>query len=192
LPFHYFVGRDDDLVQIGQRLASTQTRAVIITGFGGMGKSALAAEAARRHARRYPGGIVWIEAHEGEDFGRDTVLAEVVRVLGLSAESEEDLEGVVLRHMRAQPCLLVLDNLERPPADWADLASFLSRLDPVHGSQAILTARPQVEAVEELSGSWALRLRRLVRRGSEQPKSWRCRVADGQHTESHGILPGEH
>ena len=59
-----FVGRDRELAHLHDLL--TRTRLVGITaqirGLGGVGKSLLAIEYARRHGDAWPGGIFWIEA----------------------------------------------------------------------------------------------------------------------------------
>ena len=50
-----FVGRDRELQQLHQQLQTPQT--VALVGMGGLGKTELARQYARRYASEYPGGV---------------------------------------------------------------------------------------------------------------------------------------
>ncbi|MDD2755895.1 MAG: tetratricopeptide repeat protein [Methanothrix sp.] len=125
LPEHEFVGdyiRSDpprgrkgllsqamDALQSGEKL-------VVLTGQGGIGKTVLAAEAARRLAWRYPGGVFWRSAAEMERLGLeemlnafDNVFGPQLRTLPLDAKRDQ-----VLSYLRNYDTasLLVVDNAE--------------------------------------------------------------------------------
>jgi tetratricopeptide (TPR) repeat protein len=125
LPEHEFVGdfmRGDpprgrkgllsqamDALQSGEKLA-------VLTGQGGIGKTRLAAEAARRLAWRYPGGVFWRSAAEMERLGLeemlnafDNVLGPQLRTLPLDAKRDQVL-GYLRNYDTAS--LLVVDNAE--------------------------------------------------------------------------------
>ncbi|MEI6105006.1 MAG: tetratricopeptide repeat protein [Methanothrix sp.] len=125
LPEHEFVGdcmRGDpprgrkgllsqtmDALQSGEKL-------VVLTGQGGIGKTVLAAEAARRLAWRYPGGIFWRSAAEMERLGLeemlnafDNVFGPQLRTLPLDAKRDQVL-GYLRNYDTAS--LLVVDNAE--------------------------------------------------------------------------------
>ena len=124
LPEHEFVGdylRGDpprgrkgllsqtmDALQSGEKL-------VVLTGQGGIGKTVLAAEAARRLSWRYPGGVFWRSA-EMERLGQeemlnafDNVIGPQLRTLPLDAKRDQVL-GYLRNYDTAS--LLVVDNAE--------------------------------------------------------------------------------
>lgn len=97
---------------------------VVLTGQGGIGKTVLAAEAARRLAWRYPGGVFWRSAAEMEHLGLeemlnafDNVLGPQLRTLPLDAKRDQVL-GYLRNYDSAS--LLVVDNAEsiRDPNLW--------------------------------------------------------------------------
>jgi tetratricopeptide (TPR) repeat protein len=133
LPEHEFVGdylRGDpprgrkgllsqtmDALQSGEKL-------VVLTGQGGIGKTVLAAEAARRLAWRYPGGIFWRSAAEMERLGLDEMLNSFDNVFGLEFRTLplDKKRDTVLNYLRNYDTasLLVVDNAEsiRDPGLW--------------------------------------------------------------------------
>jgi len=92
---------------------------VVLTGQGGIGKTVLAAEAARRLAWRFPGGVFWRSAVDMERLGLNELLdafAEV-EVLGwefrtLPLDAKRDRALNYLRQCDTA-CLLVVDNAEK-------------------------------------------------------------------------------
>ena len=61
----FFCGREEEFRQVARALADPAKRGFGIWGMGGIGKTALAKEAARRNAWRYrDGGIVFLDARE--------------------------------------------------------------------------------------------------------------------------------
>ena len=125
LPEHEFVGdyiRGDpprgrkgllsqamDALQSGEKL-------VVLTGQGGIGKTVLASEAARRLACRYPGGVFWRSAADMERLGLeemlnsfDNVMGSQLRTLPLDAKRDQVL-GYLRNYDTAS--LLVVDNAE--------------------------------------------------------------------------------
>ena len=55
-----FFGRGTELVDLARKLGHDAGRAIVFSGVAGIGKSALAVEAAHRNAWRYPGGVTWV------------------------------------------------------------------------------------------------------------------------------------
>jgi len=98
-----------DVLQSGEKL-------VVLTGQGGIGKTVLAAEAARRLAYRYPGGVFWRSAEGGERLGQEEMLNAFVNVFGpqirtLSPDTKRDQVLGYLRNYDTAS-LLVVDNAE--------------------------------------------------------------------------------
>jgi predicted ATPase/DNA-binding SARP family transcriptional activator len=109
-----FVGRDDDVTQVGKLLG--EYRLTTLTGPGGSGKTRLATEAARRLVEQTPDGVWLVELAPVTD-GTDVPQA-VLSALGLR---EQALGGPVpagepanrlAAALRTRGTLLILDNCE--------------------------------------------------------------------------------
>jgi tetratricopeptide (TPR) repeat protein len=147
----YFFGRQEELVRIARALADTTSSAVALSGPGGIGKSALAVEAAWRNAWRFRA-VIWVTLREGESRLLETAQDAARRLLGL--QPSDDL----LAALHAIPCFLVLDNLHwLPKAEWPDLCNFLRRLDPSL-NKVLLTYRTPWRGLQDLAGVYECRL----------------------------------
>ena len=132
-PHHGFHGRAREMLQLERALA--EKAVVVLHGFGGMGKTALAAEAGRWFHRtgRFPGGAAFVSFEHGGSLGQlcswvgqavsgdpNFVIGEGDPSTGLrtgpSTVSEAALRtGPVERItdlLRQQPALVILDNFE--------------------------------------------------------------------------------
>jgi predicted ATPase len=114
---------------------------VVLTGQGGIGKSVLAAVAARRISWRYPGGVFWRSAADIENLDLnkfldafDNIFGYEFRTLPLDAKQIKVLS--YLQDLRT-PSLLVFDNAEiiKDPAIWRFLEGLPSP------SAALVTTR---------------------------------------------------
>jgi len=110
-------GRKGYLVRLAQALAGGE-KFVALTGVGGIGKSALAAAAARRLAWRYPGGVFWVDGRDYLETGMrlEHVLAIFGHVYGeefakLAVARQRELALAYLRRIEA-PALVVVDNAD--------------------------------------------------------------------------------
>lgn len=105
-----FVGREAQLAEIASALASPSCRLLTLLGPGGVGKTRIALEAARRLVDRYPDGVTFVAlealtaVHE-----IPTAIAEALHVplTGADAPLAQVARGIGDRRL-----LLVLDNLE--------------------------------------------------------------------------------
>ena len=136
-----FVGRAESLWRIFHALVTLDPggapRACLIQGGGGMGKTQLGAEYVWRYgARRYPGGVVWIDA----DVDGATLLGQLHGVLRaydgdapalseLGATDEvqapalrERVAAAVAAVARERPVLWVIDNIPEPGRQATPLA----------------------------------------------------------------------
>lgn len=115
-----FVGRETELAQLHRRLQA-QGQVAVVAGMGGVGKTELARDFARRRLGEYPGGVVWL-------FGRQDAGIQIVQFARTWFEfqplEEEDIVQQVARCW-AQWCegtvLLVVDDVE----DYEQLKPFL-------------------------------------------------------------------
>ncbi|WP_157041603.1 ATP-binding protein [Nitriliruptor alkaliphilus] len=101
------VGRDGTVQEIVDLLASV--RLVTLTGVGGVGKTRLALEVARR-VRQGGGHVVFVDLSVASN-GRGVVDAMFAALRLPAAARNDALDGIV-RVLRSRPVLLVLDNCE--------------------------------------------------------------------------------
>jgi tetratricopeptide (TPR) repeat protein len=119
-PSFGFVARRDtqgrDIVaRLREELAPRRNQLVTLSGPGGIGKTTLAAEAARELQESYKGRIVWSSADGRSDFTLLALLDEIATQLGqpglrtlASGAKEEQVRALVAD----APTLVVLDNYE--------------------------------------------------------------------------------
>lgn len=149
-----FVGRQSELLQIYDALESPAsvgsfTTAMIlgqVSGMGGVGKSALAFEYARRFGSRYPGGVIRLWAGgDMEHSNRDAVAVRALQqvALGLSLPYEVGETIPELRARIAQkldgdaPYLWLIDDL--PSRDAGELLSLMQA--PTAAGRTLITSR---------------------------------------------------
>src|SRR5262249_31756161 len=148
----FFVGRPEEFTEVAATLDDPEQVAYGLWGIGGIGKTALALELARRNAGRYPGGIAWVDARKVSPRAATAMLQFAVDTLEpapLAAVASSRL----LRLMNKAPALVVLDNLEiLPPEDHQVLGRFLSEV-PRNGSRVLVTARTKLGDFDIVPGS---------------------------------------
>jgi predicted ATPase/DNA-binding SARP family transcriptional activator len=167
------VGRDDDLALVLAALA--EHRIVTLVGPGGVGKTTLAAEAARA---RPAGGGAWL-VELGPLASCDEVVPAAATALGLRRVGEDDRDAlaVVQERLREARALLVLDGGEHlvpglgPVA--RDLASAGPRVNVLVTSRRPLGVSGEaVVAVPPLEDAAARRL--FDERARAARPGWRC------------------
>ncbi|WP_309895985.1 BTAD domain-containing putative transcriptional regulator [Archangium sp.] len=109
-PLASFVGREAELAALAQRLEDPHCRLLTLTGPGGVGKSVLALEAARRQAPRFKDGA-WLVSLAPVT-SAELLAPAIAEALGLQAASGGDTLGQLLEHLRERHLLLVLDGME--------------------------------------------------------------------------------
>ena len=104
-----FIGRAGDLEALDAMLGRTDLRLVTLVGPGGIGKTRLAINVANRASKRYRDGAAFVP------LAVVTETHEIVRAIGVAVDASgsgaDDIAGL-LRQLRGQELLLVLDNLE--------------------------------------------------------------------------------
>lgn len=141
--FH-FVGRDAELVELKRILTPREggphdkPRSVVVTGIGGIGKTALAMRFAEKNLGSFPGGILWgdlgiggnprevarsivskwwisITSDRGAPSGRERPLDQYLALVSREVASRIDLLGA---------CLIILDNADTREAALPIINSF--------------------------------------------------------------------
>jgi tetratricopeptide (TPR) repeat protein len=135
-----FHGRRRELWDI-ERWFVDGVRRVVVTGFGGQGKTALATEAGRWLLRTGLFGRVCFVTYAGFQ-GSDPLQAAVGTLATVLNVNLIDAEAA-LAPLRATPTLLILDNLESlEEAPRAELLTATARWSGQGGSRVLITTRP--------------------------------------------------
>ncbi len=152
LPTHLtpFVGREQELADLAALLDQPATRLVTLVGVGGMGKTRLAVEAARRRVDAYPDGVYFVALAPLTTV--DAIAPAIANAIGLEL-SRRDPHQAVLQALRAKQVLLVLDNFEHL-IEGAKIAVDVLQTAPQ--VQIVVTSREQLtlhgEAVYRVQG----------------------------------------
>lgn len=105
-----FVGRSQELQEIGQRLNEPQVRLITIAGPGGMGKTRFCAELARQNSSNFPDGVYFISLASLDSM--EEVTAEIVHRIRLHLPASKEPGHQLAAYLRDKKVLLVLDNME--------------------------------------------------------------------------------
>ena len=112
-----FVGREKELAEIEELIASPDVRLITITGPGGMGKTRLAVAAAARqliskadHEQQFSNGIY--VASLAPLSHSDEIVTTLGRMLGYTFDGQQDRELQLITFLKPKKLLLVLDNYE--------------------------------------------------------------------------------
>lgn len=143
-PLTSFVGRTREVSRLHRLLESE--RLVTLTGPGGIGKTRLAVEAARRATSAYPDGVWFIDLAAARQ--PDQVASKIGLVLGQREEAGRDLVESLASTLHDSEVLLVLDNCEHLVESCATVAG---RLLEACGSLRILaTSRERLGVPGEM------------------------------------------
>lgn len=104
------IGREKDIEKLRQILEDTSTRLITLTGPGGIGKTRLATEIARRMQDAYPDGAVFVPLAPVKD--ARLVTETICYAIGIKVSGDTILESLKL-FLQEKKFLLVLDNFEQ-------------------------------------------------------------------------------
>jgi predicted ATPase/DNA-binding SARP family transcriptional activator len=169
VPAGPLIGRDSDLEAAAALLADPGVRLITLTGPGGIGKTRMALELARREAGRFADGprfvpLAAIDAPE-------RVLPEIARALEIPEDDGEPRPEALTGYLAERELLLVADNLEHV----VDVAPQLGEmLAASPGSKLLTTSRAPLR----LAGEHELRVPPLASRPARELFVARARAVD--------------
>jgi len=139
-----FLGREQDINAIIERLAGT--RLLTLTGPGGTGKTRLSLQAAARVAERFKDGVYFVPLAPIADPA--LVPATIAQYVGLAERGGADPMQALLDHLADRQMLLVVDNFEQvlPAAHLiGELLRGAARLTALVTSRATLSVSGEQE-----------------------------------------------
>ncbi|MHB8625407.1 MAG: ATP-binding protein [Aggregatilineales bacterium] len=105
-----FIGREDELAQIAERLADRACRLLTLVGAGGIGKTRLALEVAAQQLSNFADGVYFVSL---TGVGAPHLVAPAIAsALEVSFYGPEDPDVQLVHSLRSKALLLVLDNFE--------------------------------------------------------------------------------
>ncbi len=139
-----FVGRETELAELADLLASPDCRLVTLVGSGGIGKTRLALQAAADHRGTFAHGIVFVPLTSVRS--SELLVSAIADALGFSFREGVHLEGQLLGYLREKELLLVLDGMEHVLEGAELLARILHRAS---GVIVLATSRERLNLREE-------------------------------------------
>lgn len=160
-----FVGREAQVSELLGHLEAPGCQLVTIVGPGGIGKTRLALEVARKAAFLFPDGVFFVALASVQT--PQAIVPAILAALSLELpEGERDPAAFLLKHLAGKALLLVLDNLEHLLGDLSLARTILSAAPRV---KLLVTSRQ----VLNLSEEWQFPLE-----GLEVPSSSAIEQAD--------------
>ncbi len=105
-----FVGRQEELRTIRERLHTPKYRLLTLMGPGGTGKTRLALQSAAESIEAFPDGVYFVPLAPLQD--PRWVLGAIAQALKFTFYSKEDPETQLVRYLEDKRILLILDNFE--------------------------------------------------------------------------------
>jgi DNA-binding SARP family transcriptional activator/predicted ATPase len=161
IPLTPLIGRKAELDYLSQTLQDDTCRLLTITGPGGMGKTRLATETARRllaQTSRFPDGLYFISLAQVEN--DNLFLATIAQSLDFSLPPRVEPRQALLNYLKTKRLLLLLDNFEHLLGHAGEAAlpvavSFLTEtLVSAPGVTCLVTSREPLA----LQGEWVYSL----------------------------------
>jgi predicted ATPase/DNA-binding CsgD family transcriptional regulator len=139
-----FIGRRQEMDEIGRLLADPDCRLLTLLGPGGVGKTRLAVELARQHGDRLADGVVFVPLQAVA--APELLVTAVADALGIVATGQVEPRQQLIDHLADKRLLLVLDNFEQL-LDAADLLSEI--VNRAAAVRLLVTSRAALHLQEE-------------------------------------------
>jgi len=139
-----FVGRQDELDEFSTLLADPICRLLTLVGPGGIGKTRLALELARRQDGSFADGAIFVPLQAIPS--PDLIVPTIADALCFCCFGDQDIQHRLLDYLRDKQLLLVLDNFEHL-LDGAAIISDILAAAP--GVKIVVTSRQALSLQEE-------------------------------------------
>lgn len=139
-----FIGRADEVTQLGALLNDPACRLLTLVGPGGIGKTRLAVEAAETCTSDFADRICFVPLQPVQS--ADLILPTIADAIGFALSGSHNLRSQLFHHLREQNMLLILDNMEHllDGSDLvADMLAATSQLKVVATSREALNLREE-------------------------------------------------
>jgi predicted ATPase/DNA-binding SARP family transcriptional activator len=143
-PSTSLIGREQDIESVSE-LLEAHARLVTLTGSGGVGKTRLAIETARRIGARWRDGVWFAQLAPLVD--PDLVGATVAEAVGVSIEPGSEVADVIVAELAGRELLLVVDNCEHVLAATAACIELMLMRCP--GVAVLATSREPLQLEQE-------------------------------------------
>lgn len=163
-----FIGREAELLKLAALIADPQVRIITITGPGGMGKTRLALEAARREMdqpSQFPNGIYFVPLAPVDS--ADDILTALAAAIGFQFQGSEPEKEQLLNYLRQKHMLLIMDNFEHILEGHSLLTEIIRRAAHI---KLLVTTRERLQMrSEQLFPIQGLALTRGAEAAAESP-----------------------
>jgi predicted ATPase/transcriptional regulator with XRE-family HTH domain len=136
IPPTAMIGRDDEIDRLLSLLLDSDCRLITVTGPGGVGKTRLALEVARRAAPNFTWGAVFVDLVPAS--GPDAVASTIAQAVGAEESDHVSISDSLRATLAPRETLLVIDNFEHV-LEAAPLLSDLLAASP--GMRILTTSR---------------------------------------------------
>ncbi len=137
-------GRDDELAQISEYLHKTDCRLITLVGPGGIGKTRLSIEAARRHEEQTGNTAAFVDLQAVDS--PELVITAVAEALAVAVGDREMAVAQVAQYLSGKETLLLLDNFEQV-VESADSIGELIEQAP--STKLLVTSRTPLRLTQE-------------------------------------------
>jgi hypothetical protein len=134
-----FVGRETEIGQLRGLLQEKGCRMITLTGPGGIGKTSLAIEVARRSLSQFSDGVVFVPLANQQTAA--AILPAAAEHFGIKLNPGADARAQVVDFLRQKEMLVVIDNFEHLVAHSAVLAEMLEHAPNL---RVIVTSRQRL------------------------------------------------
>jgi predicted ATPase len=145
-----FIGRDEELAIIADRLQDPSCRLLTLVGPGGIGKTRLALQAAKMQVEAFNHGVFFVPLLSLSS--NEFLVSTVADAVGLSFYKGEAPQAQLLSFLQYKQMLLVIDNFEHLIQEVGLLAEILKTASQV---KMIVTSRERLN----LRGEWVFQVR---------------------------------
>lgn len=147
-----FLGREQELTQLGNVIIDPKCHLLTLVGLGGIGKTRLAVELAKQHAKHFVDGSAFVPLAGLTEF--EQLILALAEAFNLPSQTQGSAVDLVVKELWDKQMLVVLDNMEQLVHEASQLPSLFDQLS---NYTWLVTSRERLHLQEE----WVYELRGL-------------------------------